>query len=96
MIAAEALDELGICQPDEQREMEKKIKTAVVRVSERLGNTPAVARSSYIDPRVIEGFIDGKTVRYFQTEIEQLLENSSNLSSAEVGVLCMLKNRLAK
>ena len=32
------------------------------QVSEHLGNTPAVARSSYIDPRVLEQFAEGRTV----------------------------------
>jgi DNA topoisomerase IB len=27
-----------------------------------LGNTPAVARSSYIDPRVIDRFTDGQAI----------------------------------
>jgi len=41
----------------------KRAVTRVVReVSEYLGNTPAVARSSYIDPRVIELYEDGKTI----------------------------------
>jgi DNA topoisomerase IB len=31
-------------------------------VSEHLGNTPAVARSSYVDPRVIDLYEDGITV----------------------------------
>jgi DNA topoisomerase I len=31
-------------------------------VSEHLGNTPTVARSSYVDPRVIERFDEGRTV----------------------------------
>ena len=35
---------------------------AVKRVAERLGNTPAVCRSSYIDPRVLDRFRDGKTI----------------------------------
>jgi DNA topoisomerase IB len=35
----------------------------VVRgVAEQLGNTPAVARGSYVDPRVIERFEEGETV----------------------------------
>jgi DNA topoisomerase-1 len=31
-------------------------------VSEALGNTPAVARSSYVDPRVVEGYQEGLTI----------------------------------
>jgi DNA topoisomerase-1 len=37
--------------------------TAVVRdVAEHLGNTPAVCRASYIDPRVIDAFLEGSTI----------------------------------
>jgi len=28
-------------------------------VAERLGNTPAIARSSYVHPAVVEGYLDG-------------------------------------
>ncbi|MCL3817770.1 DNA topoisomerase IB [Aeromicrobium wangtongii] len=41
----------------------KRVVAAAMRdVSEHLGNTPAVARSSYVDPRVIDLFQVGKTV----------------------------------
>ncbi|MGW3324754.1 hypothetical protein [Streptomyces virginiae] len=36
---------------------------AVREVSRYLGNTPAVCRASYINPRVIELFEDGVTIR---------------------------------
>ena len=32
-------------------------------VAEALGNTPAVCRGSYIDPRVLDRFRDGSTIR---------------------------------
>jgi DNA topoisomerase IB len=41
---------------------ERTIRAAIKRVAERLGNTPAVCRSSYIDPRVLDRFRDGKTI----------------------------------
>ena len=31
-------------------------------VAEELGNTPAVARVSYVDPRVVEGYESGLTI----------------------------------
>ena len=31
-------------------------------VSEFLGNTPTLARSSYVDPRVIDAYEEGKTI----------------------------------
>jgi DNA topoisomerase I len=41
---------------------ERAIRAAIGRVAERLGNTPAVCRSSYIDPRILDRFRDGKTI----------------------------------
>lgn len=35
----------------------------VQEVAQYLGNTPAVARSSYIDPRVIQRYEDGETIQ---------------------------------
>ncbi|WP_313114787.1 DNA topoisomerase IB [Aequorivita sediminis] len=94
MIAAIALDELGVVDKKDQKQLDKNIKEAVNRVSERLGNTPSVARSSYIDPRVIDNYTQGKTLQYFEKEINKLLKKAENLSKEEVGVLCMLRNRL--
>jgi DNA topoisomerase-1 len=96
MIAAIALDELGVVKEADQKLMDKNIKEAVNTVSERLGNTPSVARSSYIDPRIIDNYTNGRTLQYFEKEINQLLKKSENLSKEEIGVLCMLRKRLKK
>jgi DNA topoisomerase-1 len=41
----------------------KRVESAVMKeVAEELGNTPAVARSSYVDPRVVEGYEAGLTI----------------------------------
>ena len=96
MIAAIALDELGVVAKEDQKLLDKNIKEAVNRVSERLGNTPSVARGSYIDPRIIEDYTEGRTLKYFEKEITNLLKNAENLSKEEIGVLCMLRNRLEK
>ena len=51
---------------EEDVETERQRRKAVVRVVRRvalvLGNTPAVARGSYVDPRVIERYEGGETV----------------------------------
>ncbi|WP_040756598.1 DNA topoisomerase IB [Winogradskyella psychrotolerans] len=94
VIAAMALDEIGYSKEQDQKELDSNIRNAVIKVSERLGNTPSVARSSYIDPRVIDEYIDGKTINYFQKEIFRLLKVNENLSREEIGVLCMLKKKL--
>jgi DNA topoisomerase-1 len=45
-----------------QRARQSAIATAARDVSEVLGNTPAVARRSYIDPRVFDRFLCGWTI----------------------------------
>jgi DNA topoisomerase-1 len=41
-------------------ERKRKIKKAVQATSEQLGNTPAVCRASYICPRLLDEYMDGK------------------------------------
>lgn len=40
----------------------RAINAAISEVAEFLGNTPAIARSSYVDPRVIDLYEDGVTI----------------------------------
>jgi DNA topoisomerase I len=41
---------------------QRQVRAAVKTVSEYLGNTPAVCRKSYIDPKIIDRFEDGETI----------------------------------
>ena len=43
-------------------ERKRKVKKAIEATSQQLGNTPAVCRASYICPRLIEEYMDGKTM----------------------------------
>ena len=47
---------------DTGRGRARQVRAAVVEASELLGNTPTVARGSYVDPRVIDLFEDGVTI----------------------------------
>jgi DNA topoisomerase IB len=38
------------------------VSTVVKEVADALGNTPAVCRASYVDPRVIDRFLNGETI----------------------------------
>jgi DNA topoisomerase-1 len=49
--------------PRSEAAAKRTIKGAVDRVSDALGNTPAVCRASYIDPRVLDRYRDGATIR---------------------------------
>jgi DNA topoisomerase-1 len=57
-----AVELAGEPAPSSEARAKRSIRAAVERVSEALGNTPAVCRRSYIDPRVIERFRDGETI----------------------------------
>ncbi len=60
LLAAVELAELGCC--DDERERKRRIVRAVCRVAEHLGNTPAVCRSSYIHPSIINCYAKGMTL----------------------------------
>ncbi|TQS41123.1 DNA topoisomerase IB [Cryptosporangium phraense] len=49
--------------PDAERARQKVIRGAVEDVAEYLGNTPTVARASYVDPRIITSYEAGKSIR---------------------------------
>jgi DNA topoisomerase IB len=42
----------------------RAISRAVKEVAHYLGNTPAIARASYIDPRVFDGYREGRTIAH--------------------------------
>ncbi len=48
--------------PARRGSRKRAVRAAVAEVAELVGNTPAVARRSYIDPRVIDRFMAGDTV----------------------------------
>ncbi|MFC4694547.1 MULTISPECIES: DNA topoisomerase IB [Geodermatophilus] len=48
--------------PKNRTARNRTIREAYVRVSEHLGNTPAVCKASYVDPRVVDRYENGETV----------------------------------
>ncbi len=61
VLAAESLalcDEAG----ESKASRKRAVRQAMVEVSQYLGNTPTIARSSYVDPRVIDLYEDGTTI----------------------------------
>ncbi|MGY1624742.1 DNA topoisomerase IB [Geodermatophilus sp. SYSU D00965] len=49
-------------QPATRTARKRVVKQAYERVSETLGNTPAVCKASYVDPRVVDHFESGETI----------------------------------
>jgi DNA topoisomerase-1 len=52
--------------PENPAEAKRRIAAVMRHVAERLGNTPAVARSSYVSPAVVEQYLDGRTIDDFR------------------------------
>ncbi|WP_020390806.1 DNA topoisomerase IB [Kribbella catacumbae] len=48
--------------PETKKATTAAVKAMLADVSEHLGNTPAVARASYVDPRVITQYEEGRTI----------------------------------
>ena len=66
VLAAVALSDQAASPPDKGWSRAARVRAeraAVAQVSDVLGNTPAVCRGSYIDPRVIDAFENDATVR---------------------------------
>jgi DNA topoisomerase-1 len=62
VLAAIALGVSGEIAPSTQAARKRAITRAIKEVAGYLGNTPAVARASYIDPRVFDRFEGGLTI----------------------------------
>jgi DNA topoisomerase-1 len=60
IVAATALAQLGTAGSDAQRR--KRMTAAVAETADALGNTPAIARNSYIDPRVFDHYRAGEVI----------------------------------
>ena len=71
----------------------KRAKTrAIKEVAHHLGNTPAVARSSYIDPRVFDRFDGGLTIAGVLPELGDDVEAWPDLhGEIEEGVLDLIE-----
>jgi DNA topoisomerase IB len=62
VLAARGLAATG-APPRSERARRKVVAAVVKAVSEELGNTPAVCRASYIDPRIVDLWEHGRTIR---------------------------------
>jgi DNA topoisomerase IB len=61
-------------EPSSKAAAERSIRAAVERVADVLGNTPAVCRRSYIDPRLIERFREGTVIEARGSVEREVLE----------------------
>ena len=91
LLAAIALAEHG---PAKSETEAKRAVTAVMRrVVEQLGNTPAVARGSYVSPAVIDQYLDGTTIEDFRPRHLRVVgARDLGLDLEEQAVLSLLRS----
>ena len=94
-LTAIALDELEVA--DTQDAIDKNIIKVIKQVSELLGNTPAICRDNYIDPRIFDAYIDGTTLSHIKSIVDKKIASKDKkkyLSAEEFLVLKLLEARL--
>jgi DNA topoisomerase-1 len=91
LVAAIELAERGEAETATEQ---KKLVAAVMRsVGERLGNTAAVARSSYVSPAVVEQYLDGRTIDDFRPRhLRVVRARNSQLDPEEQALLSLLRS----
>lgn len=74
---------------DTKAERDKFVVEVVANTAERLGNTPAVARSSYIDPRIISTYVAGKAIEDMRETLKNM-KPKKYMSRDEMRVMHLL------
>jgi len=82
-------------QGSSKTERKRKVKMAVVATAEQLGNTPAVCRSSYICPRLIEEYMEGKPFEMLRKQHKGSPVVRVGLSIEERALLKFLRETIA-
>jgi DNA topoisomerase IB len=76
--------------PKSKTARKRTVNAAYKEVSEQLGNTPAVCKASYVDPRVVDRFESGETVADALREAEQAADDREAQRVIEAAVCEML------
>ncbi|HZN22288.1 MAG TPA: hypothetical protein VFB57_06995 [Gaiellaceae bacterium] len=86
LVAARALARHGA--PEDDADAKRALSSAMRKVAAELGNTPAVARASYVSPAVVEHYLAGRTIEDFRSRSRR-----SGLGVDEHALLRMLRSR---
>jgi DNA topoisomerase-1 len=79
--------------PESERDQKRSVTAVMRRVAERLGNTPAVTRESYVSPAVVEQYFEGRTIDDFRPRHLRVVNaREVGLSPEEQAVLSLLRS----
>ena len=94
LICACALARAGAEVPESSAAKRRKVVQAIKETAEVLGNTPAVCRSAYISPEVINRFERGDIIDQHFESLEELIgHRGTRLHKAEKALLRLLKKK---
>jgi DNA topoisomerase-1 len=95
VLAAMTLSELQSF--DSAAQAKRNLRSAIEKVSARLGNTPTICRKCYIHPEVLNSYMDGNLVLEIKSRVESELRSAvEDMKPEEAAVLALLRGRLAK
>jgi DNA topoisomerase-1 len=92
LVCACALARAGVEPTEKQTARKRKVVEAIKETAAVLGNTPAVCRSSYICPEIINNFESGKVINnHFGTLDKLMTYRGHKLHPAEKSLLAFMK-----
>ena len=79
--------------PESVSAQKRSVSSVMQRVAKQLGNTPAVTRSSYVSPAVVEQYLDGRTIDDFRPRHLRLVNaRDRGLTPEEQAMLSLLRS----
>jgi DNA topoisomerase I len=95
VIAARTLKALGPAASE--TEAKQNVVKAIKATAAHLGNTPAIARKSYVHPGVIDAYLNGTLIPSPELQAErETAESRDGLRPEEVEVLALLRGLMAE
>jgi DNA topoisomerase-1 len=91
LVAAIALAEQA--PPTSPTDAKRRVAAVMRAVGAKLGNTPAVARSSYVSPAVVDQYLDGRTIEDFRPRHLRVVgARDTALDPEELATLSLLRS----
>jgi DNA topoisomerase I len=91
LLAGIAFAERGL--PETATSQKRAVAEVMRKVAERLGNTPAVTRASYVSPAVVEQYLDGRTIDDFRPRhLRVVRARDIDLDVEERALLALLRS----
>jgi len=79
--------------PETETDAKRRVSEVMRKVGKKLGNTAAIARSSYVSPAVVEQYLDGRTIEDFRPRHLRVVgARDTGLDREELATLSLLRS----